>query len=88
MPHFTPNLNGNTPDDIRNDLLHVRRALALARENLGQLRSNTCHSRNYTDQEGRRKDLLKIDWLSAQMRAFETIWIDEAARICNEAEET
>ena len=86
MPHFKPNLNGNTPDDIRNDLIAANLALFKAREALGQLRANTCHGRNYRDQEGRRADLHAINQLAAQIETFQKVWIEGAARICNEAD--
>lgn len=86
MPHFTPNLNGNTPDDIRDDLYNAMGALSKAREALGQLRANTCHGRNYRDQDGRRADLLQINQLAAQIETFQRTWIEGAARICNDAE--
>lgn len=86
MPHITPNLNGNTPDDMQRDLYDTIVALTKAREALAWLRANTCHGRNYTDQEGRRSDLHQINQLIAQIETFQRTWVEDAARICNEAD--
>lgn len=87
MARFTPNLNGNTVADIREDLIATNLALFKAREALGQLRANVCHSRNYFDQQGRRDDLYEINTLAAKIEAFQKVWIEGAARICNEADQ-